>query len=909
MVRAGFPVPPHFIITTVAYRAFIAANDLQAQIEELGRVRRSDDVKALETASRTVRGLFDQGSIPKGIVQEIIDDYRYLAESARSLEAGAPGTIYLPAPTLRTVPSVLHPLPVAVRSSANAEDLPEASFAGQQETFLNVCGEESLMTAVRRCWSSLWTARAMTYRMHQGIDPTTISLAVVVQQMIAAEVAGVLFTANPLTGNRDEVFINAAWGLGDAIVGGQVTPDTLIVDKNAGRVKQVTVEDKAVMSIMGASGTTETPVEPRRRRQTALTPEQAVNLTRLGCAIEDYFGAPQDIEWALAGETICILQSRPVVARGGLRPPTPAEESAAPGDDRWPAWGEKPAQSFDLWTMANLGEVWPHPVSPLMWSGVPGIVSDGNRYILRGLKSAWLDDIQWAKRFYGRVFYNEGALAYLLSQELGLPGTFVDVAWGSRRHADQKSGRGFRPARLLSQFPFLLRLARSQMEKGEQLKALFVQIDSWMEDFNGRSFAGVSDQNLFDEFLVWMGHLKRSINLQFEMSGLALTSFALLERLLDRWLERKDLAQTMITGLSGIYAADMGPALWGIAQTLRRQGLAEVVLENEPRQALTCLRGMSRAQPFVEALDSFLRRHGHRCPNEGEWLLPRWADAPEQIVEMIAGYLRAGGQIDPTETSLHQARRREEAEAWAADNLDFARRRLFRYVLARTQSAVRLRDNGKSYYMKVMFPMRRIGVLFGERWTRLGWLREPEDIFFLTLPDVERILQAGDPAAANLDLPALVAARRRSYEYWFEVEAPEVIGADGRPVTTDAVSDATPDVLRGIAASGGRVRGTARIIHDPQEAARLRPGSIMVTRATDPGWTPLFFLVAGMVLEVGGQLSHASIVARELGLPSVVNVPHATSAIRDGQTITVDGTTGRVYLHEAGDESSTEGLG
>lgn len=196
---------------------------------------------------------------------------------------------------------------------------------------------------------------------------------------------------------------------------GQVTPDRVIVDKKTGLVKEVNVEDKVVMTTLTGEGTAEVPVNPDQRRQMVLTSDEAIELTRLGCAIEDYFGAPQDIEWAVSGDVISILQSRPVPGSVSVRSLPPADEPAKIGDDQWPAWDEKPEQPFDLWTMANLGEIWPDPVSPLMWSGVPTIISGGNRNLLRGLNSTWLDSIQWVKRFYGRLYYNEGALAYLLS--------------------------------------------------------------------------------------------------------------------------------------------------------------------------------------------------------------------------------------------------------------------------------------------------------------------------------------------------------------------------------------------------------------------------------------------------------------------------------------------------------------
>ncbi len=781
--------------------------------------------------------------------------------------------------------------------------MPEASFAGQQDTYLNVCGEEVLLDTVKRCWSSLWTPRAMSYRARQGIDSSGVSLAVVVQQMVPANVAGILFTINPVSGDPDELVINAAWGLGEAVVGGLVTPDLLVLDKVTGRVKHVEVADKAVMTVPADEGTVEVPVDAGRRRQPALTEAHARELARLGRAIEAHFGRPQDIEWLLTGDHVYILQARPVT---GLKPAV-GRPLSVPGDDDWPVLEEKPTQPFDLWTRVNVGEAWPNPVSPLLWSGVALSMNEGSRYFLRGLRAPYLDKIQWARRFYGRVYYNEGALAYIISHEFGLPGSFIDAAFGSRSSPAYRHPGQFRPLRFLRRLPLFLRMVMGRLGIDRELEALFPAIDRWVADFLQRDLERSEDVELWDELRwVWVERTTRVINLHTAVSGSAMGIFSLLEQLLARWCNRGELAHDLVTGLSGVYAAEMGATLWQMAQKIRELGLVDLVLNNAPATALTQLRQIPEAEPVMRMLDTFLEQHGHRCPNEAEWLFPRWAEAPEQVIELVAGYLRTSDGVNPIEAEQRQRRRREEAVAWVEERLDPLRRAIFRRVLSRAQHAVRLRDNGRHYMMKIAYPIVRIYRELGRRWTSRGWLQKPDDVFFLTVPDVEKLMRAGSPAAAGMDLIALVAGRRKAYEYWFTVEAPEVIGPDGRPVSLPTSPSGSPPVrygpagviLEGIPASGGRVQGTARIIHDPQDAVRLQRGDILVTRATDPGWTPMFPLVGGLVLEVGGQLSHGAIVAREYGVPAVVNVRDATRRIRDGQVVTVDGTAGHVYLEE-----------
>ncbi len=272
LTRAGFPVPPGFLITTAAYRAFVQANDLQKQIVGLSNRQATTS----EMRSEAIRRLFANGRrIPAELTEAIHQIYADLTKTVGDL-------------------------PLAVRSSATAEDLPGASFAGQQDTYLNICGEQAMMSAVKRCWASLWTARALEYRARQGIDPSAISLAVVVQLMVPAEASGVLFTVNPINGARDEIVLDASWGLGEAIVGGQVTPDHIVVNKATGAIEQLTIGDKAVMTVPITNGTKEGEVEASKRRAQVLTAAQATELAKIGAEIENYYRAPQDIEWCFA---------------------------------------------------------------------------------------------------------------------------------------------------------------------------------------------------------------------------------------------------------------------------------------------------------------------------------------------------------------------------------------------------------------------------------------------------------------------------------------------------------------------------------------------------------------------------------------------------------------------------------
>src|SRR5438067_4068792 len=285
LAAAGLPVPPGFHVTTDAYRRFVRENGLQEKILAMVSTVTTDQPNTLEEASRQIGRLFAQGSIPAEIAATIREAYATLGSSD---------------------------LPVAVRSSATAEDLPELSFAGQQETYLNMRGEAMVLDAIKRCWASLWTARAIGYRARSGIAHEEVSLAVVVQELVLADAAGILFTANPLTGERDQVMINAAWGLGEAIVGGLVTPDTMVADKASGTIAKEEITEKKSMTVRPPEGTDEEPVPVDKRTAAVLTAEQAAELARLGTRIEQLYGQPMDIEWAMKDGSFFIVQARPI---------------------------------------------------------------------------------------------------------------------------------------------------------------------------------------------------------------------------------------------------------------------------------------------------------------------------------------------------------------------------------------------------------------------------------------------------------------------------------------------------------------------------------------------------------------------------------------------------------------------
>jgi rifampicin phosphotransferase len=862
LMRGGFQVPGGFVVVTDAYRHFVEANELGTAVSTLLKQMDAADLQAYDRVSADLRRRFAQGDVPEEIRVALFAAY------ADQIPAG---------------------VPVAVRSSATAEDLPNASFAGQQETYLNVSGETALLDAVARCWSSLWTGRAIAYRHRQGITPEEVSLAVVVQQMAPAEVAGVLFTVNPVTGKADQMVINAAWGLGEALVSGRVNPDTFVADKITGKILEHKVGDKAVMVAAAGSGTVEVAVDEAQRSRPALTAEQVAMLVESGRAIEGHFGQSQDVEWAFVGNQLYILQSRPVTAVANPQTGEP------PGDDEWPPLLQKPPRPYDLWSQADLGERWPDPLTPFTWSTWQPITEKSMRLSFQDLNEPFLAEIEWIRRAYGRAYLNEGALAYALHEGYGMPASSFAEGMGSVPGLSERY-QGWRWITMLRRAPLLIQMLRTWERQIKQFEQDFPQIERWVDEFMQRNLEKNSDAGLWQEAQgLWLDRVETYIRCHSAVTSTSMNAYSQMESLLKRWTGNPELIRSLITGLTGVIQAEIVPALWDLAKAVQRQGLAPLLLENDADAALARLADHPDATPVLSGLANFLQRHGHRCPTEAEWLYPRWIEKPSQVIAQVASYLRAGEGFNPAEAEVRPRQLREETTRQVETKLNLLQRIYFRRALQRLHRLVRMRDNGQHYLVKLALPMRHIYASLGQRWAERGWLERADDFFFLVVPEIEAVIHSDAPQAAGLDLRTISARRRAAWLYWMaQPTFPLALDADGRPLAVESTMDG--DVLSGIAGSSGRVEGAARVILDPQEAMDLKPGEILVTRATDPGWTPAFSVIGGLVLEIGGQLSHGAIVAREYGLPAVINVPGATQKIQNGQQIIVDGSAGKVYL-------------
>jgi pyruvate,water dikinase len=749
-------------------------------------------------------------------------------------------------------------VPVAVRSSATAEDLPWASFAGQQDTYLNVVGADAVLDAVRRCWASLWTDRAVHYREAQGIDHAAVRMAVVVQRMVDAQVAGVLFTADPVTGTRDRVVIDAAPGLGEAVVSGAVNPDHIVVDADG------------VHAPPGA----------------CLTDAQATALAGLGRRVADHFGSPQDVEWAVdADGELWLTQARPITTLHPLPAP------AGPG--------------LRVLFCASLAQGLTRPITPMGLSGFRVLASTAAEFVfgvpvadrLAGPPAlrtaggrAFLDITPAVRSAPGRALLPR-ALDVMESRSAAVLRTLHD---DPRLSVQQPSWAPFlrRVLHVLVRFriPVLVALALVRPEAarrrvgrvGDRVRAL------------ASASPGPTAAERLDNAVHVLRQAFAVMPLTVPAAGTGLAMLGLAGRVAGPDLDSAT-AHAVLRSLPHNSTTEMDLRLWALARTLRGDPASAAALRGTPPGELARRYGAGTLPPILQSsLAAFLLRHGHRAIGEIDLGMPRWSEDPEHVLGVLANYLRLD---DPAlAPDVVFARGAEAADAAVTAVVERVRARsrvravVVRFALRRVRELAGMREEHKDYLIRLLAAARSHLKAVGSELADRGLLDRADDVFFLELAEARTALDGAD-------LRDRVATRRAEYDRELRRRhVPRVLLSDGtEPEALASPGPVDDSALTGTAASAGTATGPARVVLDPV-GAHLEPGEILVVPSTDPGWTPLFLTAGGLVMEMGGPNSHGAVVAREYGIPAVVGVPDATTRIETGQEITVDGAAGVVRV-------------
>lgn len=843
MARAGLPVPPGFTIATSAYRRFVGDVGLHETIVKLARPQMVGGVPSFAGASEHIRALFAESPLNDELKDAIRVAYA-------TLGPGEP--------------------PVAVRSSANAEDLPELSFAGQHDTYLNTRGVDAVITAVRNCWASLWTERAMGYRHENGIEQQSVAMGVAVQRMVDADVSGVLFTANPTTGDRSEMIVNASFGLGEAIVSGEVTPDTFVIDRDTLTTKETTVGTKelTVVSVDG-QGTRTRESSTAERQQLSLAAPALEDLARLAKEVEQHFnGVPQDIEWAIAGSELALLQSRPMTNL----PPPPLK------DVKWEV--TEPGSKLER---DQVVEFMPGPLSPLFRDlYLPAL--DVAYYLMRvsqgGNEASGATYRQLAKVLGGQHGGQSVVNGYAY-RHFPPPGNpFVLRPQGGRARRSRFNVRAVSHG--YHETP--------RRWRHEELPKYLKTVELWRE----LDPATAEDERLLAGIrtLCWAdAHYWRFVD---EVLAFPRRADEALQEFLAEHAPGANLTSGMLLDGSGSPTMQAPIALWRIAQRIRSEvALRELVVTTPAHRLLATLDGFSDGRAVVGEVTRYLAEYGHQIYSL-DFAEPTPSQDPTQVLSLLKS-LVVDDDYDP---AAQQAETRATRRRALRDASSHFRGRLwwrFRWRLFWAQHYYPNRDESQ-FYLGAAWPvLQRLALELGQRLVAVGTLARADDVYYLDGSELDRAIEARRDERPAPDLGHQAAERRELREARKRLSPPATIPPKTPPA--DHKEDA-PNIMKGVPVSPGKVTAEVSVIPSLAEFDQMRPHSILVCPLTTPAWTQLFPHAVGLVTDVGGITAHGSIVAREYGIPAVLGLGDITKRTSSGQTITIDGDAGTVAIED-----------
>lgn len=867
LINAGFNVPGGFQVTTHAYRSFVADHHLHAKILELAKPQVVEGSASFAQASGDITRLFLDCALSEETAQAIRDAYAGLA--------AAPA--------------------VAIRSSANAEDLPDLSFAGQQDTYLNVRGPDAVADAVKRCWASLWTAQAINYRHEMGIGQDTVAMAVVVQVMVASEVAGIAFTANPATGNRDEIIINCSFGLGEAVVSGQVTPDTFVVDRQSIKVKEAVVGTKSRMIVPdGEHGTRLADVAEDQKLQLSLADTGLTELATVALRIEEEFGGiPQDIEWAIASGRLWMLQSRPITNL-----PVPP-----PGEVTWP--GIADAQLLKRQVAENM----PEPLSPLFQDLYLKGLFDSQHWP-EGWQWKGIHTRNWMKNFvvttvngyaYQPIYRSgagewKGHMDKLKQTQQSQPWyKTLKGALSNKYFIDELKGGPFHFLYLIARFyRTFTRYPALKRWEAVLLPEYLAGIGRW-----DRSDPLVATS---DELLQCLRDLSLTEAKYWHALRGVIGTAKSTDGALQTFLEENAADEGMISGtfLSGFASrtlqaeSDMQAIATGIREN---PALNELAAVTPAVRLIDTLRTHPEGGVTTKAIDEYLHRYGRQVFNL-DFVVPSLEVAPGPFAMNLKAMVRHPGH--DLETRLRNVARNRRSKMWRALKIFKGSKRLnFLQIYWTARINYPAREEALFYMGLAWSTLRPWALELGRRLVGSGTLTRADDVFYVTSEDLQAAIAAHDRGEALPALAGKAGEQRLLRAQRLRMDPPPAIpplkDANNPLATIHSNSDAS-GVLKGFAVSPGKVSGVASVVMSPDDFDKMQPDSILVCPLTTPAWTQLFPHARALVTDIGSILAHGSIVAREYGIPAVLGVGDATQRIRSGDMLEIDGDRGTVRV-------------
>ncbi|MGG3399378.1 phosphoenolpyruvate synthase [Bacillus cereus] len=834
----GIQVPEGFCVTTVAYEKAIEQNEeLQTLLQQLTKLKLEDRAQIGEM-SKEIREVIMAVQIPTDVVEAVT---QYLSRFGNEHA-------------------------YAVRSSATAEDLPYASFAGQQDTYLNIIGKEAILQHVRKCWASLFTERAVMYRMQNGFEHNQVSICVVVQKMVFPQASGILFTADPVTSNRKVLSIDASFGLGEALVSGLVSADNYKVKE--GKITETMIATKKLAIYAVKEGGTETKqIDSAQQKIQTLSERQILQLEQIGRQIEAYFGCPQDIEWCLARNTFYIVQSRPITTLY----PIPEENDGgnyvyiSVGHQQMMTDAMKPLglSFFLLTTSAPMRKAG----GRLFVDATQQLASPASRdYLINTLGKS--DPL--IRDALTTVVERDNFITLLPDEETEKSASKSKPPVSSRPEIEND------PA-IVTELIKNSEASLEELKETMQLKSGVDVLDFILEDiqqlkkvlFNPQSIAVI-------------------------MAGMNASTW--INEKMEQWLGEKNAADTLSQSVQNNITSEMGLALMEVADVIRPYEEVIAYLQHVENDSfldeLVQFKGGEKAR---EAIDAFLNKYGMRCSGEIDITKTRWSEKPTTIIPMILNNIRDfeyGASKRKFEEGLQEALKKEEELVDRLQQLPDGKQKVeeTKRMIRNIRNFIGYREYPKYGMINRYFIYKQALLKEAEQLVQSGVIREVDDIYYLTFEELHEVVRTN-----KLDYK-LIQKQKNDYKLYKKLTPPRIMTSDGEIITGKYKRENLPaDAIAGLPVSSGVVEGRARVILNMEEA-NLEEGDILVTAFTDPGWTPLFVSIKGLVTEVGGLMTHGAVIAREYGLPAVVGVENATKLIKDGQRIRVHGTEGYIEV-------------
>ncbi|MEI2666223.1 phosphoenolpyruvate synthase [Rossellomorea sp. LJF3] len=828
----GIQVPDGFSVTTVGFRRAVEQKEnyhtLLARLSKL----KPEDRNQIGEISKEIRKVLLNVTIPSDVVEAVRHYHSRFGEEHA----------------------------YAVRSSATAEDLPHASFAGQQDSYLHVIGMDSILEHIRKCWASLFTDRAVTYRMQNGFDHSEVHISVIIQRMVSPQVSGILFTADPVSSNRKVVSIDAGFGLGEALVSGLVSPDSYKIQDGIIIDKKIATKKLAIYGVNGG-GTGTQPIPPDQQQAASLTDEQVIQLSRIGRKIEAHFDCPQDIEWCLEDGTFYIVQSRPITTLYPIPEAVDGENRVylSVGHQQMMTDAMKPlGLSFFLLTTP----------APMKVAGGRLFVDCTPRLASPASRQSFIDIMGKSEPLI------KDALTTIVERN-----GFIKRVEDEGMPAPRKGG-----VDPIDPDPAIV---------AELIKKSEVSIDQLKQTIHSKT-----GSELIDFILEDMKELKRTL-FDPQSSGVIMAAMDALFWINDHmyeWLGEKNVADTLSQSVPNNITSEMGLALMDVADVIRpHQAVIDYLHQVKEDHFLDELVKVEGGEEAREAIEDFLSKYGMRCSGEIDLSRVRWSEKPTIIVPMI---LRNLEQFEPQESkrkfeqgrleAIEKERELLERLSSLPDGEQKVKETKRRIDIIRHFTGYR--EYPKYGMIHRYFVYKQALLKEAERLVEQNVLQEKEDMFYLTFEELQGLVRT------NESKDDLISKRKEEYDYNEKLTPPRVITSDGEIITGEYKREDLPaGAIAGLAVSSGVIEGRARVIVN-MENADLEEGDILVTPYTDPSWTPLFVFIKGLVTEVGGLMTHGAVIAREYGLPAVVGIERATELIQDGQRIRVHGTEGYIEL-------------